>query len=64
MNNVYARIALYVLSPLLTALVALLPGWGIGYADGVLTIDVGTVVGAAAGALGLSGLVFRKWGVR
>ena len=64
MTNVYARIALYVLSPLLTALVALLPGWGIGYADGVLSIDIAALVGTAAGTLGLSGFVFKKWGVK
>ena len=64
MTNVYARIALYVLSPLLTSLVAMLPGWGIGYSDGVLTIDLSTAIGASAVALGLSGAVFAKWGVK
>ncbi len=64
LNNVYVRIALYVLSPLLTALVTLLPGWGIAYADGVLTIHIETLVGAVVAALGISGAIFAKWGVK
>ena len=64
LSNVYVRLALYILSPLLTALVAAFPGWGIGYADGVLTIDLATLVGAIVVAVGLSGSIFAKWGVK
>ena len=64
MTSVYVRIALYVLSPLLTGLVALLPGYGIAFTDGVLSIDLATLAGAVVAALGLSGAVFAKWGVK
>ncbi|MBT9386340.1 hypothetical protein KM176_23785 [Pseudooceanicola sp. CBS1P-1] len=64
MTNIYVRLILYVLSPLLTALVALLPGWGIGFGDGVLTIDLSTLAGALVAALGLSAGVFAKWGIK
>jgi hypothetical protein len=64
MNAVAVRIIIYVLSPVLTTLVALVPGWGVAYADGVLSIDVLTLVTAVAGGLGLSGAIFAKWGVK
>ena len=64
MNNVLVRIVLYVLSPLLTTLVAMIPGWGVSYANGVLSIDIATLAGAAVVALGLSGAVFARWGIR
>lgn len=64
MNPVYARMALYVLSPILTTLVALIPGWGVTYANGVLSIDISTAAGAAVGAAGLSAAIFAKWGVK
>lgn len=64
MQNVIVRIVLYVLSPLIPAAVALLPGWGISYADGALTVQVETLVGAVVAGLGLSGAVFARWGVR
>lgn len=64
MNAVYVRLILYVLSPLLTTLVALIPGWGVSYVDGVLSVDVDTAAGAAVAAIGLSGAILAKWGVR
>lgn len=64
MNNVIVRIILYVISPLIPALVALIPGWGIAYADGVVSLHLETLVGAIVAALGLSGAIFAKWGVR
>lgn len=64
MNSVYVRMALYVLSPILTTLVALIPGWGVTYADGVLSIDMTTAASAAVGAAGLSASIFAKWGVK
>ena len=64
MNAVAVRIILYVLSPILTTLVAMVPGWGVAYADGVLSVHVETLAAAVAGGLGLSGAVFAKWGVR
>lgn len=64
MNSVYARMAIYILSPILTTAVALIPGWGVTYADGVLTVDLSTAAGAAVAAIGLSSAVFSKWGVK
>lgn len=64
MNAVAVRIILYVLSPILTTLVAMVPGWGVAYADGVLSVHVETLAGAVVAGLGISGAVFAKWGVR
>lgn len=64
MNSVVVRIILYVLSPLIPALLALLPGWGVSYAGGVISIHVETLVAAVVAALGLSGAIFARWGVR
>lgn len=64
MQSVYTRIALYVLSPVIAALVAALPGLGIAFEDGVVMIDLATLVAAIVAALGLSGAVFAKWGVK
>ena len=66
MNNVAVRMALYILSPVLVTLVGLLAGWGVGYdaASGVLTIHLETALAAIFGALGISGAVFAKWGVK
>lgn len=64
MNSVVVRIILYVVSPLIPAALALLPGWGISYAGGVVSIHVETLVAAVVAALGISGAVFSRWGVR
>lgn len=64
MNNVIIRIVLYVLSPLISAAIALLPGWGISYAGGVVSIHVEALVGAIIAALGISGAVFARWGIK
>lgn len=64
MNAVAVRIIIYVLSPILTTAAAALPGWGVAYADGVLSVDVETLAGAVVAGLGLSGAVFARWGVR
>lgn len=64
MNNVYVRLALYVLSPLLTALATMIPGWGVAFADGVLSINIETLAAAVVGGLGLSGAIFARWGVK
>ena len=64
MTNVYARMILYILSPILASLVAMLPGWGVAYADGVLTIDTEALVGAVVAAMGVSGAVFARWGIK
>ena len=64
MNAVVVRIILYVLSPILATLVAMVPGWGVAYADGTLSVNVETLAAAVAGGLGLSGAIFAKWGVR
>lgn len=64
MNSIVVRMILYVLSPLIPAAVALIPGWGVAYADGVVSIHVETLVGAVVAAFGLSGAIFARWGVR
>lgn len=66
MNSVLVRMILYILSPVLATLVALIPGWGVSYdaATHVLTINLSVVIGAVVAALGLSGAVFARWGVR
>ncbi|GLK63352.1 hypothetical protein [Paracoccus kondratievae] len=66
MNSVFVRMAIYILSPLLTMLAGLLGGWGINYdaATHVLSINVEAVIAAAVAAAGLSGAVFARWGVR
>lgn len=64
MNNVIVRIIIYVISPLIPALIALVPGWGISYAGGVVSIHLETLVGAVVAALGISGAIFARWGVR
>lgn len=64
MNAVYVRIILYVLSPILTTLIAKIPGWGVGFSNGVLTIDLSTLAGVIVAALGFSGAIFAKWGVK
>lgn len=66
MNSVFVRMAIYVLSPLLTMLAGLLGGWGVSYdaTSHMLTINVETVIAAAVAAAGLSGAIFARWGVR
>ena len=66
MQHVIVRIVLYVLSPVLAAAVALIPGWGIGYdaATGTLTVHLSSLVGAVVAALGISGAVFARWGIK
>jgi hypothetical protein len=64
MNSVIVRVVFYVLSPILTALVTMLPGWGVAYADGMVTVHLETLIGAVVAALGISGAVFAKWGIR
>lgn len=64
MNSVIVRIIMYVLSPLLTTAIAMIPGWGVAYANGVLSIDIQTLAGAAVVALGISGSIFAKWGIK
>jgi hypothetical protein len=64
MNSVIVRVVLYILSPLIPALLALIPGWGVSYAGGVVSIHVEALVAAVVTAFGLSGAVFARWGVR
>ncbi|WJS86686.1 hypothetical protein [Paracoccus sp. TOH] len=66
MNSVFVRMAIYVLSPLLTMLAGMLGGWGVTYdaATHMLSINVAAVIGAAVAAAGLSGAIFARWGVR
>ena len=64
MTNVIVRIVFYVLSPLLTAAPAALLDWGVTYADGVVMLDLETLIGAVVTALGISGAVFARWGIR
>ncbi|RGP37930.1 hypothetical protein [Pseudotabrizicola alkalilacus] len=64
MNSVVVRMILYVLSPLIPPLLALIPGWGISYAGGVVSIDLETLIAAFVAGLGISGAVFARWGVK
>lgn len=66
MTNVYVRLIIYILSPIMTMLAGLLTGWGVAYdaTTHVLTLDLPAVIGAAIAATGLSGAVFARWGVR
>lgn len=66
MQSVYIRLALYVLSPLLTLLAPLLAGYGLSYdAEAqAITVALPTLIGAVVAALGLSGAVLTRWGVR
>ncbi len=64
MDNLYVRMILYVVSPLLATGVALLPGWGVAYADGVLTVDLKTLAGSAVAGLGMSIGILEKFGVK
>jgi hypothetical protein len=64
MHSVVVRMILYVLSPVLATGAALLPGWGVAYAEGVLSVHLETLVAAIVAAAGLSGAVFARWGIR
>jgi len=64
MNIVLIRVIFYVLSPLLTMAATMLPGWGVAYADGVVSLHLETLIGAVVAALGISGAVFARWGIR
>ena len=64
MNNLYVRMALYILSPILTSLVPLIAGFGVDYSDGVVSVDLEALLGAVVGAAGLSGAVLAKWGIK
>lgn len=65
MQNVYLRLALYVLS----IFVGLLPAWAAGYVTydaetAVLTVQVEAVLAAIFTGSGISAGIFRRWGVR
>lgn len=62
MHPVYLRILSYVLSSLLALIPAAAAGWGVAYADGVLSVHVETLAAAiGTGLLGSLG-VFSLWG--
>ncbi|MBK8909142.1 MAG: hypothetical protein IPM60_15035 [Rhodospirillales bacterium] len=64
MHPVYIRILAYVFSSMLALIPAAAAGWGVAYADGILSVHIetlATALGAATiGSLG----VFRLWGTR
>ena len=62
MNSVLVRMAIYVLSPILATLVALIPGWGVAFDGTTLSINIEMLIGAVVAAFGLSGAVFARWG--
>ncbi|SEB80329.1 hypothetical protein [Rhodobacter sp. 24-YEA-8] len=66
MHNIIVRMVIYILSPILTAAVALISGWGVSYdaTSHVLSLDLPALIGAVMAAVGLSGAVFARWGVR
>ncbi len=65
MHNIIVRMMIYILSPILTAAVALISGWGVNYdaTSHVLSLDLPTLIGAVVPAVGLSGGIFKQWGV-
>ncbi|WP_323041162.1 hypothetical protein [Gemmobacter sp.] len=64
MTNVYVRLIIYILSPILTTLAGLLAGYGVTYADGVLSIHTEALAVAVVAAMPISGGIFARWGVR
>jgi hypothetical protein len=64
MHNVYVRLLVYVMSTTLTWLAAFLAGWGVTVTEDVITIDIKTFVAGIVAAIGLSGGVFKQWGVK
>lgn len=64
MHNVFVRLIVYVLSPLIAGAVAMIPGWGVTYEDGVVSVHIETLAAAVVAAAGLSGAVFARWGTR
>lgn len=65
MNNVYVRLAVYVLSSLLGSLPAVALGWfSYQYVDGLIQISIHVegAVSALIAAFGLSAGVFQIWG--
>lgn len=64
MTNVYVRLIVYILSPVLTALAGLLAGYGVTYADGVLSIHTEALAVAVVAALPISGVIFARWGTK
>jgi len=65
MNNVYVRLAVYVLSSLLGSLPAVAMGWfSYQYVDGLIQISIHVegAVSALIAAFGLSAGVFKIWG--
>lgn len=65
MQNVYIRLALYVLS----ILFGLLPAWAAGFvsydsASAVLTVQVEALLLAIFTGSGIAAGVFRRWGVK
>ncbi|TQS72983.1 hypothetical protein ERN12_04195 [Rhodobacteraceae bacterium] len=55
MTNIYIRMIIYSAPPLLTALVALVPGWGVHSAEAVLLIDIVVLAGAVVAPSGCRG---------
>jgi len=65
MNNVYVRLVLYALS----TVAAMIPASWAGYivydaTSQMLQISLPGLAAAIVGGLGLSSVVFRRWGVR
>ncbi len=66
MHNIIVRMVIYILSPVLATAVGLISGWGVSYnaATHVLSLDLPALIGAVVAAVGLSGAIFARWGVR
>jgi hypothetical protein len=68
MHSVSVRLIIYILSPILGMVATILPGWGIAYADGIVSIHIETLataaVGAVVGAATITPYVFAKWGTK
>lgn len=65
MNNVYVRLAVYILSTLLGSVPAVALGWfDYSFVDGIIHVSVNLegAVTALLTAVGISGGVFKVWG--
>lgn len=65
MQNIIVRMVICILSPILTAAVALISGWGVSYdaTSHVLSLDLPALIDAVVAAAGLSSAIFKRWGV-
>lgn len=57
-NPVYLRLASYIFLPM----IGTLPGVTVDMAQGIVTIDIDTLLAGIAAGIAGSGFIFAKWG--